>query len=117
VVASSGSFRLLIPAAYAALTRIRERYLAGASNAEAVVEAWLRAQRTITAAALIMVTVFASFALAGTLSLKQVGVGLAVAVLVDATIVRAHPRASGHGTGASLRPLGHLPGMPREESV
>jgi RND superfamily putative drug exporter len=44
--------------------------------------------RTITAAALIMVAVFGSFALAGAISLKEIGLGLAVAILVDATIVR-----------------------------
>ena len=47
--------------------------------------------RTITAAALIMVAVFGSFALAGAISLKEIGLGLAVAILVDATIVRLVP--------------------------
>jgi uncharacterized membrane protein YdfJ with MMPL/SSD domain len=70
------------------LTRICERYLAGADNAEAVAQGLAQSARTITAAALIMVAVFGSFALAGAISLKEIGLGLAVAILVDATIVR-----------------------------
>jgi uncharacterized membrane protein YdfJ with MMPL/SSD domain len=70
------------------LTRIRERYLAGADDTEAVAQGLAQSARTITAAALIMVAVFGSFALAGAISLKEIGVGLAVAILVDATIVR-----------------------------
>jgi uncharacterized membrane protein YdfJ with MMPL/SSD domain len=70
------------------LTRIRERYLAGADNTEAVAQGLAQSARTITAAALIMVAVFGSFALAGAISLKEIRVGLAVAILVDATIVR-----------------------------
>jgi len=70
------------------LTRIRERYRSGASNADAVAQGLAASARTITAAALIMVAVFGSFALAGASSLKQIGLGLAVAIFVDATIVR-----------------------------
>jgi uncharacterized membrane protein YdfJ with MMPL/SSD domain len=70
------------------LTRIRERYLASRDNARAVAEGLAQSGRTITAAALIMVVVFGSFALAGAISLKETGVGLAVAILVDATVVR-----------------------------
>jgi uncharacterized membrane protein YdfJ with MMPL/SSD domain len=70
------------------LTRIRERYLATGDNARAVAEGLAQSGRTITAAALIMVVVFGSFALAGAISLKETGLGLAVAILVDATVVR-----------------------------
>ena len=70
------------------LTRIRERYLAGASNDQAVAEGLAASARTITAAALIMVAVFGAFALAGAPSIKALGVGLGVAILVDATVVR-----------------------------
>lgn len=70
------------------LTRIRERYLAGAPNEQAVAEGLAASARTITAAALIMVAVFGAFALAGAPSIKAFGVGLAVAILVDATVVR-----------------------------
>jgi uncharacterized membrane protein YdfJ with MMPL/SSD domain len=70
------------------LTRIRERYLATRDNARAVAEGLARSARTITAAALIMVAVFGSFALAGALSIKELGLGLAVAIFLDATVVR-----------------------------
>ena len=49
---------------------------------------WPRTARVITAAAAIMVVVFLSFDLTPTSSVKQVGLGLAVAVLIDATVVR-----------------------------
>jgi RND superfamily putative drug exporter len=70
------------------LTRIRERYLAGDGNVTAVGRGLAASARTITAAALIMVSVFASFTIAGATSLRELGAGLAVAVLLDATIVR-----------------------------
>jgi RND superfamily putative drug exporter len=70
------------------LTRIRERYLATGDNERGVAEGLARSARTITAAALIMVAVFGSFGIAGATSLKELGVGLAVAIAVDATIVR-----------------------------
>jgi uncharacterized membrane protein YdfJ with MMPL/SSD domain len=70
------------------LTWIRERYLAGATNEQAVAEGLAASARTITAAALIMVAVFGAFALAGAPSIKGFGVGLAVAIFVDATIIR-----------------------------
>ena len=61
---------------------------AGDDNREAVVEGLAASARVITSAALIMVSVFASFILNGDPTVKQFGVGLAVAVAVDATIVR-----------------------------
>ena len=70
------------------LTRIRELYLAGRSNTEAVRIGLTTSARTITSAASIMIAVFGAFALAGSSSIKQLGIGLAVAILVDATIVR-----------------------------
>src|SRR6266511_5183012 len=70
------------------LTRIRERYLATRDTAVAVGEGLALSARTITAAALVMVAVFASFALAGATSIKELGAGLAVAIALDATIVR-----------------------------
>jgi len=70
------------------LTRIRELYLAGYSNAEAVARGLAASARTITSAAIIMVAVFGAFAVAGASSIKQLGVGLAVAIFVDATVVR-----------------------------
>jgi putative drug exporter of the RND superfamily len=70
------------------LSRVREEYLAGRETSRAVSAGLARTARVITAAALIMVAVFGAFALSSDVSLKLIGVGLATAVLVDATIVR-----------------------------
>ena len=70
------------------LTRIRELYDGGASNEQAVASGLATSARTITAAAFVMVGVFGAFAIAGAPVLKELGVGLAVAVGLDATIVR-----------------------------
>jgi RND superfamily putative drug exporter len=70
------------------LTRIRERWLEHGDNERAVTEGLVRSARTITSAAAVMVAVFAAFSLAGAPALKELGVGLGVAVLLDATLVR-----------------------------
>jgi uncharacterized membrane protein YdfJ with MMPL/SSD domain len=70
------------------LTRIRERWLEHGENERAVAEGLTQSARIITSAALVMVAVFFAFAVAGAPSLKELGVGLGVAVLLDATIVR-----------------------------
>jgi len=70
------------------LTRIRERYALHGRNEDAVAEGLVGSARIITSAALVMVAVFGAFALAGAPSLRELGVGLAVAVGLDATIVR-----------------------------
>ena len=70
------------------LSRIRESYLVSGDNAAAVVSGLASTARVITAAAAIMVVVFLSFDLTPDPGVKQVGLGLAVAVLVDATVVR-----------------------------
>jgi uncharacterized membrane protein YdfJ with MMPL/SSD domain len=70
------------------LTRIRERYAEHGRNDEAVAEGLVGSARIITSAALVMVAVFAAFAVAGAPSLRELGVGLAVAIGLDATIVR-----------------------------
>jgi RND superfamily putative drug exporter len=70
------------------LTRIRERYLEHRDNDRAVSEGVVMSARIITSCALIMVGVFGAFAIAGGVTLKQLGIGLAVAVALDATIVR-----------------------------
>jgi len=70
------------------LTRIRERWLAHGDNERAVSEGLVRSARTITSAAAVMVAVFASFSAAGSPALKELGIGLAVAILLDATLVR-----------------------------
>jgi uncharacterized membrane protein YdfJ with MMPL/SSD domain len=70
------------------LTRIRERYLATHDTTTAVAQGLAQSARTISAAALVMVAVFASFALAGAIVIKELGTGLAVAIAIDATVVR-----------------------------
>jgi uncharacterized membrane protein YdfJ with MMPL/SSD domain len=70
------------------LTRIRERYALHGRNDEAVAEGLVGSARIITSAALVMVAVFAAFAVAGAPSLRELGVGLAVAVGLDASLVR-----------------------------
>ena len=70
------------------LTRIRERWLEHGHNERAVAEGLVRSARAITSAAAVMVAVFASFSAAGSPALKELGVGLGVAILLDATLVR-----------------------------
>ena len=70
------------------LTRIRERWLAHGDNERAVAEGLTLSARIITSAALVMVAVFFAFVVAGAPSLKELGAGLGVAILLDATIVR-----------------------------
>jgi uncharacterized membrane protein YdfJ with MMPL/SSD domain len=70
------------------LSRIRERYNATGDNTRAVAEGLRGSARTISSAALIMVAVFAVFAFTGVPSVKEIGLGLAVAIALDATLVR-----------------------------
>jgi RND superfamily putative drug exporter len=70
------------------LSRIREEYDRTHDNALAVADGLASTARVITAAALIMVTVFGSFMLADATTIKLFGLGLATAILVDATVVR-----------------------------
>jgi RND superfamily putative drug exporter len=70
------------------LTRIRERYELHGSNERAVAEGIASSARIITSAAAIMVVVFGSFALTGVPTIKEVGVGLASAIAIDATVTR-----------------------------
>jgi RND superfamily putative drug exporter len=70
------------------LSRVREEYLRTGDNHAAVVRGISSTARVITAAALIMVTVFASFVPGPDPATKMMGLGLAAAILIDATIVR-----------------------------
>ena len=70
------------------LSRIKELVDAGASNNEAVRLGLQRSGRIITSAAAVIILVFLGFAAGQLLVIKQVGVGLAVAVFLDATLVR-----------------------------
>jgi RND superfamily putative drug exporter len=70
------------------LSRVREEYVATGDNHEAVVRGLSSTARVITSAALIMISVFGAFVLGDDANGKLFGVGLAVAVLIDATLVR-----------------------------
>jgi putative drug exporter of the RND superfamily len=70
------------------LSRIREEYVRTGDNAAAVADGLAKTAKVITAAAAIMVCVFSSFVLFDDRGLKTMGLGLAAAILVDATIVR-----------------------------
>jgi len=70
------------------LSRIQEAYRKTGDNTASVAEGLARTAGVITGAALIMVTVFSAFALAESVTIKSIGVGMAIAVLIDATIIR-----------------------------
>ncbi len=84
------------------LTRIRERYLETGDNRRAVQEGLAATGGVISSAALIMITVFSAFALGHVLDIQILGVGMAIAVAVDATLVR------GIMVPALMRILGEL---------
>jgi RND superfamily putative drug exporter len=70
------------------VSRIKELVDRGLSTEQAVEQGIRSTASTVTSAAFVMVAVFAIFATLSTLDMKQLGVGLAVAVLLDATIIR-----------------------------
>ena len=70
------------------LSRIRERYDATGDTTRSVAEGLRASAGTISSAALIMVAVFGVFAGTGTPSIKEIGVGMSVAIALDATLVR-----------------------------
>jgi RND superfamily putative drug exporter len=70
------------------VSQIEEHVHAGEDNKQSVVSGLVTSARVITAAAAIMVFVFGSFVLNGDPTVKQFGIGLAVAVILDATVVR-----------------------------
>jgi RND superfamily putative drug exporter len=70
------------------LSRIQEAYRRTGDNTASVAEGLSKTAGVITGAALIMVSVFAAFALAEIITIKSIGVGMAIAVAVDATIIR-----------------------------
>jgi len=71
------------------LSRIREEHLSGKSNVESVAVGLQRSARIITAAALLLAVVFATFMTSGVTSIKMLGFGVSLAVILDATLVRA----------------------------
>jgi RND superfamily putative drug exporter len=70
------------------MSRIRERYMRHGDNERAVAEGLSSSARTISSAALIMSAVFGVFVLTGVPSIKELGLGCAVAIALDATLVR-----------------------------
>ncbi len=95
------------------LSRIQEAYRRTGDNRASVAEGLARTAGVITGAALIMVTVFAAFALAEVITIKSIGVGMAIAVAVDATIIRvllvpATMRLMGDWNWWAPGPLGRL---------
>ncbi len=70
------------------LSRVQEAYRRTGDNTMSVAEGLSKTAGVITGAALIMVSVFAAFALAEVVTIKSIGVGMAIAVAVDATIIR-----------------------------
>jgi RND superfamily putative drug exporter len=95
------------------LSRIQEAYRRTGDNTISVAEGLARTAGVITGAALIMVTVFSAFALAESITIKSIGVGMAIAVLIDATIIRvllvpATMRLMGRWNWWAPGPLGRL---------
>ena len=70
------------------MSRIREHYLEHGDNERAVAEGLSTSARTISSAALIMTSVFGVFVLTGVPSIKELGLGCAIAIALDATLVR-----------------------------
>jgi RND superfamily putative drug exporter len=95
------------------LSRIQEAYRRTGDNTISVAEGLARTAGVITGAALIMVTVFSAFALAESITIKSIGVGMAIAVLIDATSIRvllvpATMRLMGRWNWWAPGPLGRL---------
>jgi len=95
------------------LSRIQEAYRRSGDNTASVAEGLSRTAGVITGAALIMVVVFSAFALAESITIKSIGVGMALAVLIDATIIRvllvpAAMRLMGRWNWWAPGPLGRL---------
>ena len=70
------------------LSQIQDHYKEDGDPTKAVIDGLATTGRVITSAALIMVCVFTSFVLSGNPTVKQFGIGLAVAIAIDATVVR-----------------------------
>jgi RND superfamily putative drug exporter len=91
------------------LSRIRETFDRGESMDDAVAHGIKSTAGVVTSAAVVMVAVFAIFATLSSLEFKQMGVGLAVAVLIDATLIRVLfvvLAVLGARTGRNLAALG-----------
>jgi uncharacterized membrane protein YdfJ with MMPL/SSD domain len=89
VVLGAGTFGILTDYGVFLLTRIREGWDAGLSNREAIALGVERTGRIVTAAALLFCVAVGVLITAKTIFVKEVGLGVAAAVAIDATIVRA----------------------------
>jgi trehalose monomycolate/heme transporter len=85
----AGVFGLSMDYEVLLLSRVREEFVRTGNNEEAVARGLTRTGRLITSAALLLVVVIGSFATSSILIIKQLGVGMALAIALDATIVRA----------------------------
>jgi RND superfamily putative drug exporter len=95
------------------LSRVQEAWRRTGDNRASVAEGLAKTAGVITGAAAIMISVFAAFSLASTLTIKSMGVGMAIAVFVDATIIRvllvpATMRLLGRWNWWAPGPLKHL---------
>jgi uncharacterized membrane protein YdfJ with MMPL/SSD domain len=104
------------------LSRVREAYDRGMPTDRAVAHGIKSTASTVTSAAIIMVAVFGIFATLSSIEFKQLGIGLAVAILIDATIVRAvllpaTMKLLGDWNWYLPRWLGWLPQVTHEPSV
>ncbi|MBM7584075.1 RND superfamily putative drug exporter [Bacillus pakistanensis] len=70
------------------ISRIHEIYQKTGNNTEATIEGLASTSKIITSAALIMIVITGAFAFTGVMPVKQIGVGIAVAIFIDATIIR-----------------------------
>jgi RND superfamily putative drug exporter len=70
------------------ISRIQEFYLKTGDNTEATVSGLTYTSKIITSAAAIMIVVTGAFAFTSVMPIKQLGVGIAIAIFIDATIVR-----------------------------
>ncbi|KMY55347.1 membrane protein [Bacillus sp. FJAT-27231] len=70
------------------ISRIREYYLATGDNTHSTAEGLANTSKVITAAALIMIVITGAFAFTGVVPVKQIGIGIALAIAIDATIIR-----------------------------
>ena len=73
---------------YSLISRMQEEYANSFDNDKATVEGLATTSKVITSAALIMIVLTGAFAFTDVLPVKQIGVGIAIAVAIDATIIR-----------------------------
>jgi uncharacterized membrane protein YdfJ with MMPL/SSD domain len=104
------------------LTRVREAFDRGMKTEDAVAHGIKSTAGVVTSAALVMVAVFSMFALSSELQMKQMGIGLAAAVLIDATIIRgvllpATMKLLGDWNWWLPRRLGWLPQLEHEPEL